>query len=197
MLLTQPEFASVLVAVGPLVLAEALGPTLSVLARVHVTVREKVGTVSVPQARGPLTLVPIAVEPGVDPVPLSLAVDPLPDVTVSVDSLPDAVALLLGATPLAIVDLPISPGVGALSFRLALSVVALVGITVAEKLIASSMSLVCRPFSLIDASGLIHDDSFALPLPPGVDLTTKNGILVLLYDEVRALLPQEVVVKEF
>ena len=180
MLETVLKLASVATAIFPLVLSESFRLPIEVLTDIAVAICEEVAAVALSEALMPLTFVFVAVGEHVHAVTLGFAVDPLANIGLTISALPDAVSVLDTLQPLSVVHLAILPLIDALAIGFALLISAMIAVARREDFVAPPVSLVLKPFALVDAPILVYQDTEAFSLSLWIELATIDAVFVLL-----------------
>lgn len=146
------------------------------------------------KARFPLALVHIAVGPSMLAEAVRLVVVPLACVLIVLGlGLPSAVTGFLSFTPETIVHVSVGPRVPSLTMHTAHLVLAFKDVAIAEDLEAHAVSFVSVPLALVEATGLVADDTLALAL--GIyNYTSVHTVFVIFHCKIEIfheLLPAE------
>jgi len=109
------ELTHVNTGVLPLVLAEAMRSSLSVLSLIGITICKQISPLPMLQTHLPFTFVSISVFPLVNAIAISFALKPLADVGISKNTFPHALAFFESIFPLAFIDFTVKPCVDTFS----------------------------------------------------------------------------------
>lgn len=111
-----------------------------------------------------LALVPIPIDPGVDPIAIGHAKLPLSDIGIPPAPRPHAGPMLLPIDPHALIDLPIGPPESPEPLGLAIHKIACIVGPIGKPLKPKPMLDIALPATLIHPATMIDHDALALPL---------------------------------
>lgn len=150
--------------IHPVILPEAIGLPINIAPRIPIPISKLLHPFPMLQTGLKLTLILIAINPGVHPIAISHAELPLANIGIAPAATPHARAMLLPADPLALVHFPIGPFESSEAFWLAIDVTARVLRAIREFFEAFAMFEIALPISLIEPATLIDHDPLAMPL---------------------------------
>jgi hypothetical protein len=131
------------------------------------------------QAALELSLIPIPIDPGMDPIAVGLAELPLADIGVTSGSAPHAGTVLQAVDPLSLVELAVGPEVCADPFGLAIDILSVVLGAIGKLLVALAVLEVGLPLALVQPAVVVHHHSFAVTFAVE-HLAVEHALLVAL-----------------
>lgn len=110
-----------------------------------------------------LPLVPISIDPYVNPIAISLSKFPLANIIVALSSIPHSRTVFQTAEPLALIKFSIWPLIFSHTFRFAINVITLKDASILKLLITHSVFIVAFPLSFVYAIVRVKHYSISMP----------------------------------